>query len=187
MGKREDKRAEIVDRLSAHFLEAGLEDISLRRLAEVAGTSDRMLLYYFSNKDDLVTAVLMRIGADLDAVLTEEFGTAPMAPDRLLRKLWALVKSDVFAGQLRLWLELSGRAARGDPLFMAISRAISAGWVDRVTSLLDVPKKDRRALGILIMSAVDGQVVLFPTEPEQGNSAVAKFAEFLRAYRRGID
>ena len=49
MTRRDERRAKIVEKLARHVLRAGLGGTGLRRLAAVAGTSDRMLLYYFEN------------------------------------------------------------------------------------------------------------------------------------------
>ncbi|MDP2380149.1 MAG: TetR/AcrR family transcriptional regulator, partial [Pseudohongiella sp.] len=80
VSKKLDKRAEVIDLLTVHFLDTGLSDTGLRRLAEVAGTSDRMLLYYFANKDELLAAVLTHIAGGLSASLTQVFGTTPLSP-----------------------------------------------------------------------------------------------------------
>ena len=48
-----------MDRAATDYvLEHGLIGLSLRPLAAALGTSDRMLLYHFGTKDDLVAAVL---------------------------------------------------------------------------------------------------------------------------------
>lgn len=113
MSKKLDKRAEVIDLLTVHFLDTGLSDTGLRRLAEVADTSDRMLLYYFANKDELLAAVLTHIAGGLSASLTQLFGTTPLSPDTVLEKLWVAAKSDAFKPYLRLWLDLAAHANRG--------------------------------------------------------------------------
>lgn len=179
MSKKDVKRAEIVGKLAAHFLEAGLGDTGLRRLAKVAGTSDRMLLYYFENKDELVTAVLIEIGTALAATLDTTFGKGPLSPADALDALWGMVKSPTVANQLRLWLDLSSRASRGDPLFSAIVDQMTDGWIDWLAGLLDVPEKRRRSYAVLIMAAIDGQVVLFPSDLSRGDAAIAQLGDLL--------
>ena len=47
-------RETLLPLLAAYVLENGLADVSLRPLAKAAGTSDRMLLYHFGSKEELV-------------------------------------------------------------------------------------------------------------------------------------
>ena len=180
LDKRVAKRAEIVEKLAVHFLSAGLDDTGLRRLAEVAGTSDRMLLYYFENKDDLVIAVLTHIGDRLARVMEAQFDEAPKPPADVMRALWDLVTSAGLADQIRLWLDMSSRASRHDPLFSVVSDAMGEAWIERLSALLDVPEVEKRALAILILASIDGQLILFPTAPERGEIAIAKVIELLR-------
>lgn len=56
MEKTEAKRQLILNQIADHLLAAGLKDASLRHLAAAIGASDRMLLHYFVDKDELMTA-----------------------------------------------------------------------------------------------------------------------------------
>ncbi len=49
-----DRRQELAEQATDYALEHGLIGLSLRPLAQALGTSDRMLLYHFTDKDDLV-------------------------------------------------------------------------------------------------------------------------------------
>ncbi|MEQ9143705.1 MAG: TetR/AcrR family transcriptional regulator [Parvibaculaceae bacterium] len=181
MSKKDAKRAEIAEKLASHVIGAGMADTGLRRLAEVAGTSDRMLLYYFDDKEDLIATVLTRIGAGLGETLSVQFGSAPKPPAEVLRFTWSLVKSDAVADQLRLWLDLSSLAGRGDAFYAGIVDAIAEGWIEMISALLDVPKEKQRPLAILMMAAVDGQVVLFPGDPSKGDAAIEALSRLLEA------
>ena len=179
MRKRDAKRAEIVGKLAAHFIEVGLGDTGVRRLAEVAGTSDRMLLYYFDNKEEILAAVLGEIGGGFTDVLDAVFGTKPLKPADAVKKIWEMVRDEATAGQLRLWLDLSSRASRGDPFFGAIVEQMAEGWIIWLTGMLDVSDREKRPLAELIMSAIDGQMGLFPTDLRKGDAAVAKLQQLL--------
>ncbi len=180
MSKKEQKRAEIVGKLATHFLEAGLGDTGVRRLAAVADTSDRMLLYYFENKEEILAAVLGEIGGGFTDVLYDLFGTDPLRPADAVKMIWEMISDEAAAGQLRLWLDLSSRASRGDPFFGAIVEQMAEGWIVWLSGMLDVPEAEKRPLAELIMSAIDGQVILFPTDLKKGDAAVAKLQGLLR-------
>ena len=57
------RRELLAQRATDYALERGLIGLSLRPMAAALGTSDRMLLYHFSDKDDLV-ATILRIAND---------------------------------------------------------------------------------------------------------------------------
>src|SRR3954447_26012850 len=52
------RRESVANAATDYVLEHGLIGLSLRPLAAALGTSDRMLLYHFEGKDDLVATVL---------------------------------------------------------------------------------------------------------------------------------
>jgi AcrR family transcriptional regulator len=52
------KRDELAEQATDYALEHGLIGLSLRPLAAELGTSDRMLIYHFGNRDGLVAAII---------------------------------------------------------------------------------------------------------------------------------
>ena len=66
---RATRRELAIEAMADYLLAHGLEAATLRQLAEAAGTSDRMLLYYFTDRDELLSATLERIAARLAAKL----------------------------------------------------------------------------------------------------------------------
>src|ERR1700735_4324085 len=95
MNVRDDRREAAIERMADHVLAEGLAAATLRPLAAAAGTSDRMLLYYFADKDELLTATLARIAArmivQLDSAIPAE---RPRPFSVLLEQVWAAVASD---------------------------------------------------------------------------------------------
>src|SRR5437762_12923954 len=67
--ERGARRSALIDELASFVLRKGLSDTSLRHLAAQHGTSDRMLLYYFRTKEELLVAVLDRISERLARIL----------------------------------------------------------------------------------------------------------------------
>ena len=66
---RAQRREMVLERMCDHVLVNGLASATLRPLAAAADTSDRMLLYYFDDKDDVMTAVLEHIAARMIGTL----------------------------------------------------------------------------------------------------------------------
>ena len=77
MARDPARRAALAEGATDYALEHGLIGLSLRPLAAAIGTSDRMLLYHFSDKDDLVATVL-RVSTDRSV---EEIRALPPAAD----------------------------------------------------------------------------------------------------------
>src|SRR3712207_9449230 len=87
-GQREAYLAGAVE----HVLREGVTTLSLRPLAAALGTSDRMLLYYFGSRDELLAAVLGAVGEQLQAGLAAALPDGAVPPGRLLPVLWASVQ-----------------------------------------------------------------------------------------------
>ena len=54
MKKGELRKKIITEKMADHILSNGLQSSSLRQISAAAETSDRMLLYYFTNKEDML-------------------------------------------------------------------------------------------------------------------------------------
>ena len=78
MTKPDTRRADIPERLADHVLAHGLSASSLRPLAKAAGTSDRMLLYYFADKAEMITATLGVIAIRIMMPMEANKAPAPM-------------------------------------------------------------------------------------------------------------
>src|SRR6516225_4595587 len=57
----EARRRELLDRVSDDLAVNGLVDFSLRRAARAAGTTHKVLLYYFDGADDLLRQAILRL------------------------------------------------------------------------------------------------------------------------------
>ena len=109
----------------------------LRRLAEVASTSDRMLIYYFGTKDDLLDDVLNGIAASVTTQLDALFGTELRPAEVLLAQLTAVMMDEAFVPAIQLWFELVGLAARGHEPYLSNARTFADNWIDWITTRLD--------------------------------------------------
>jgi AcrR family transcriptional regulator len=56
MTVRAVQRQVVTERLAGHLLATGLARTSVRQMAAAAGVSDRMLLYYFKDKAEVIAA-----------------------------------------------------------------------------------------------------------------------------------
>jgi AcrR family transcriptional regulator len=175
MSVRETRRAAAVRLMADHLLEAGLAGASLRVLATAAGTSDRMLLYYFIDKDELIAAALGEVAGRMVPVLEAAAGPQPRPYEVLLRELGETLRRPQVQPFMRLWLELAAFAARGEQPYLAVAGAMADGFLAWIAARLDVaPGDDRTELAARLMTTVDGAVILDAVgRPAVADAAIA--------------
>lgn len=162
MSLRQARQSEVMEALVGHVLAHGLGAASLRPLAAAAGTSDRMLLYYFGDKDRLIAAVLGRIASDLltrlEAALPE--GTRRPFP-RLLSELWAAAASPELRPFMIVFFEAATLAGRGVEPYRAISGQIVEGFLAWASARLDEPDVAQRDIQAAeLLTRIDGAMLM---------------------------
>lgn len=159
MKKGEARRQHILERMADHVLAHGLQGASLRSLAAAAGTSDRMLLHYFVDKDELLTATLTLVAHRLMAVL-DSARAEPMPFQSLLPQLSAMMKDARIQPYMRLWLELVAAAAGEKEPFRSIARRICGTFLSWIAAALRVEREEQREpLAALTLALVEGLVI----------------------------
>jgi len=117
-----------------YVLEHGLVGLSLRPLAAAIGTSDRMLLYHFDGKDDLVATVL-RVSNDRS--VAEVRALAPPGDVRTaVLTLWEAVTSPRLDRCQRLYVEAAALGSFGREPYSSVVRAANRVWVAAVAEWL---------------------------------------------------
>ncbi|MFC3851330.1 TetR/AcrR family transcriptional regulator [Salinispirillum marinum] len=179
MNKKALKQKELTKQLGVLFLAKGFSDMGLRQLADALGTSDRMLLYYFGSRDALLETVLLDIAQQLSTQLDENFGDRVFSPNEFLDVLWQSALDEAFADYLRLWLDISAKANRGDPLLTAIANKISHNWIRWAAGRLSADDAQTVAYATLMLSTVDGLLILHPNDLQQGAPAITMLKTLL--------
>lgn len=161
---KDRKRLEFSNRLAEHILEYGLKASNLRALAKAAGTSDRMLLYYFEDKNDLVSVVLDTLAERFSALLDDYSASSALYREGLLLHASSILHSDVFRPYMDLRLELAALAIRGerDSVYRRMGEVMGQtilSWLSRQLSSRTAIARDKEAAEILQM--LDGQTVFF--------------------------
>ncbi len=128
--KNDTRRAQIIQRLTDYVLAEGLSAASLRPLAKAAGTSDRMLLYYFTDKTHIITAVLEQISARLVELISERSAAEPLPLEELRRQFADILFEDALWPYMRIWLQVAARAAMGDDYYRGVGEQIGRGFLE---------------------------------------------------------
>jgi AcrR family transcriptional regulator len=159
--KPDNRRAEILERLADHVLANGLSASSLRPLAKAAGTSDRMLLYYFADKAEMMTATLGVIAMRIMAAMDARKAPQPMPFDALLPILLDAMVDEEMWPFMRVWLEIASLSANGDAFYRAVGEQLGRGFLAWGAAQIDAPdeaQRQREAARLLVMA--EGMVVL---------------------------
>ena len=121
------RREELAEAATDYALEHGLIGLSLRPLAEALGTSDRMLLYHFRDKDDLVATILRTSTARS----MESIRALPAPSDlrEAVRILWREVSTGRQQRCQRLYVEAAALRLFGQEPYAAEVRAANTGWM----------------------------------------------------------
>jgi AcrR family transcriptional regulator len=176
MSVREDQRERVLERLSAHFIATGLGEMSLRQLAAAAGVSDRMLLYYFADKAEVLRQSLFRVADNFVAVLDTSLPDDRVAADVLMIQALTLVRAPALRPSMRLWLQIVAAAAAGEPPFPDVAAAIIDGFLDWLSARMDVadPAAGREAAA-LILATIDGLAMFDAIGREDLTDAAMRF------------
>ena len=162
MSIRNDRREAAIERMADHVLAEGLNASTLRPLAAAAGTSDRMLLYYFADKDELLNATLERVAARMIAQLDEAVPEGkPRSFQGLLDEVWRALGSGGVKPFMHLWLDLAAGAVRGLQPHRDISSAIADGFLAWAASRLESPTEGDAALSAAsFLVCIEGMLVV---------------------------
>jgi AcrR family transcriptional regulator len=159
MGHRHS-RDEILDGALATAYADGLSGLSFGRVAKRLGTSDRMVVYYFPNKADLISNVLMSVGIELQLRLADAV-TEPH-PDHLslVRAAWPVLASDECDPAFGLFFEANGMAAAGVEPYRELVPMLVTAWSAWLSDYLDVDEADRGAEAEAVIALVDGLLLI---------------------------
>lgn len=142
MLRETSRRGELADAATDYVLEHGLVGLSLRPLAEAIGTSDRMLLYHFANKDDLVATVLRTAN---DMAVAEVRGLGPSRDVRCaVLDLWRLCSSERMDRCERVYVEAAALGLLGQEPYASVVGEANERWVAALVDHLVASGAERR-------------------------------------------
>jgi AcrR family transcriptional regulator len=163
MSRETSRREELAEAATDYVLEHGLIGLSLRPLAAELGTSDRMLLYHFAGKDDLV-ATILRVSNDRSVATIRALPPARDVRGAVL-KLWDAVTEPELVGCQRVYVEAAALGLFGREPYAGVVGAANRVWMAAVTDHLvasgAAPRRAARAT-VLLESAFSGFLLDLP-------------------------
>lgn len=155
------RQAELLEAAYRYALEHGLADLSLRPLAAAIGSSPRVLMFLFGNKDGLVRALLARARIDELALLDrvgQATGGASIGLATAVERVWAWLAAEEHRPLLRLWTEAYARSlVEPDGAWAGFARATVRDWLAVLAACQSPSEKDsdegaaRRTLALAVL------------------------------------
>lgn len=139
-----ERRDALAEAATDYVLAHGLIGLSLRPLAHAIGTSDRMLLYHFANKDDL-TATVLRVSNDRSVAPIRTLEPSSDARQGVM-DLWSVVSRPELARCQRLYVEAAALGVLGTEPFASVVAEANQVWLTALADHL-VASGVRRADG----------------------------------------
>ena len=181
------RREELAEAATDYALEHGLIGLSLRPLAEALGTSDRMLLYHFDDKDDLV-ATILRTAVARSAENLRRL-PAPRDLRSAVLELWRAVSSGPQERCQRLYVEAAALGLFGREPYATTVPETNAEWgaavtahfqragLDRVSARQATVLVDATFMGLQLDERFDTPAKLRRTVRDLADAVVARWGE----------
>ncbi len=138
----------------------GLSQLTFGRVAKRLGVSDRVLVYYFPTKDDLVSAVLASMGSELQVTLASALTGTASDHVALARQAWPVLASPDADPVFALFFEANGLAAAGREPYASLVGHLVEAWITWVMDFFDGPPTRRRAEAEATIALIDGLLLV---------------------------
>lgn len=159
MGHKHTKEEILAGTLAAAF-DDGLSQLTYGRVAQRLGINDRIVVYYFPTKDDLIGEVLMSVGTQLQQTLAPVF-TSPAADHlALLRGAWPILAHPDADPVFALFFEANGLAAAGREPYHTLVPQLVEAWIAWAAEFFDGTPAQRRTEAETAIALIDGLLLL---------------------------
>ena len=139
------------------------------------GISDRVVVYYFASKEELVSEVLISVGMQLQRALQPAFALPAKDHLQVLEKAWPIVARAETDAVFSLFLEANGLAASGREPYRTLVPLLVEAWIVWTVSCLEGPPRRRRVEAETSIAVLDGLLLLRQMAgPEAANRAAKR-------------
>ena len=155
----EAHRAALLERAVDYVCRHGLANLSLRPLAKAAGTSPRVLLYYFGSKEALVVEIIRRGRARQGETMVNLKFTSSLSPREITRMLWRHWSDPQWEPLMRLFFEVYGLALQDRSRFPGFLESAVEEWLAALEGCSTLPGFDRddaRAFATMLIAGFRG-------------------------------
>ncbi len=160
MNKFDLKKQSIIENTADFILKNGIKNASLRNIAEDLSTSNRMLLHYFKDKEEMMTETLLYITNNLINLL-ESVRFEKMSFANLMPYLYKALKMPEIKPYMQLCLELISFSSNNEEPYYSIARKIEDifyNWIETAMIIEKNEDKDEQLSAAFVI--IEGFVVL---------------------------
>jgi AcrR family transcriptional regulator len=173
------RRDELLDLVTDHVLEHGLIGLTLRPVAAAIGTSDRMLLYHFGSRDELVAAVVTR--TEDRAIAAVDALPATDGVRAGVKQLWVAYQRPPLHGCQDIYVQAAATGLIGKEPYRSAVREANERWVRALQGYLvrcGAPQERVARIVTLVDSSLFGfQLDLATDRPDELARGVDDLAE----------
>lgn len=159
MGYRHTK-AEILDGALVAAFDEGISQLTFGRLAKRLGVSDRVIVYYFPTKDDLISEVLAAVGLRLQATLAPTLSSPSADHREFVRSAWPVVAVEEADPVFRLFFEAAGLAAAGREPYRTLVTPLIGAWIAWAGEFVTGTAAHRRREAAAAIAVLDGLLLI---------------------------
>ncbi len=159
MGHKHTK-ADILDGALRVAFDDGISQLTFGRVAKRLGVSDRIVVYYFPSKDDLIGEALYAMGAQLQETLAPAFASPAADHLELARSAWPCLASETADPVFALFFEAAGLAAAGREPYRTLVPQLVEAWIAWASTFIRGRQARRRAEAEAAVAVLDGLLLL---------------------------
>ncbi|MEU7142303.1 TetR/AcrR family transcriptional regulator [Nocardia sp. NPDC046473] len=150
------KRAELLAAVVRYIADHGLAELSLRPLAAALGTSSRMLIYYFTTKEELLVQALATQRPDLAALFSDVADATELRAQ--LWEFWQANTSGEGRTSVRVMLQVLGASCASHSPYADYAKTAIATFIDSLADgLRGLPAiEDPELVATLLVSGLRG-------------------------------
>ena len=164
-----DRHQEILDAAARVITERGLAETRISDVADAAGVSPGLILYYFDSKDRLLAEALTYANDDFFVRMSREIRRLPTAKEQLHRLIDLSVPGylpeDSKLDEWPLWMEVWVRALR-DPQMAKDREILDQRWRQSIADIIragqaagEFPARDANEIALRLGSLIDGLAI----------------------------
>jgi AcrR family transcriptional regulator len=137
-----------------------LSQLTFGRLAKRLGISDRVIVYYFPTKDDLISEVIVAMGVELQQTLAEAFTEQADDHLQLMRAAWPVVAVAEADPVFALFFEANGLAAAGRDPYQSVVPSLVEMWIAWAAEFIEGTPEQCRIEAETAIAMLDGLLLL---------------------------